>query len=85
VCEKEPRGHVRLIAVDPADNVPVKVSVQPKYVDTKPPPRRNLEPPPRKNRDPAPPLFDIAKDNSVFRLLDPTTPTILATIRTRGP
>jgi hypothetical protein len=58
--------HLTIVAVDPADPVPVSVPVQPEYTDPpKPPPTSNLI------LKRTPPLFDIAKENSVFRLLDP--------------
>ena len=50
--------HLRLVAIDPADRVPVNVPLQPKYKDPK-------------KRDRSPDIFDTANDNSVFRLLDP--------------
>ncbi|KAM0825494.1 hypothetical protein ACQ4PT_069518 [Festuca glaucescens] len=57
--------HLTIVAVDPADRVPVSVPVQPEYRDPKPPPTSNLI------LKRTPPLFDIAKENSVFRVLDP--------------
>ncbi|KAM0884733.1 hypothetical protein ACQ4PT_030797 [Festuca glaucescens] len=58
--------HLTMVAVDPADRVPVNVPIQPKYTDPNTPPPRNLEP--------TSPRFDITKDKSVFRLRDPDDP-----------